>query len=222
MRDNDDLYISQGEHFYPRASTGISEARAAPASDSNYYRVAVVGPAAVGKSSIVMRYIKGQFPTYYDPTIESNYTRPQQVDGKVVELDILDTAGMEQYEMIKDLSIKDREYFVYVFDLNERQSYEKLAEKYLDYHQSQPRLKGKPVLVVGNKLDKPRSVKRDEAETLAKSFKAEYFETSALTNVGIEAVFHRMATLITNAQGLPAAKKPQKKKSFFQRFCRIL
>ena len=95
MRDNDDLYISQGEHFYPRASTGISEARAAPASDSNYYRVAVVGPAAVGKSSIVMRYIKGQFPTYYDPTIESNYTRPQQVDGKVVELDILDTAGME-------------------------------------------------------------------------------------------------------------------------------
>ena len=96
----------------------------------------MVGPAAVGKSSIVMRYIKGQFPTYYDPTIESNYTRPQQVDGKVVELDILDTAGMEQYEMIKDLSIKDREYFVYVFDVNEKQSFDKLGEKYLDYHQS--------------------------------------------------------------------------------------
>ncbi len=94
------------------------------------------------------------------------------MDGKVVELDILDTAGMEQYEMIKDLSIKDREYFVYVFDINEKQSFDKLGEKYLDYHQSQPRLKGKPVIVVGNKIDKPRSVKREDAEGLSKKFGA--------------------------------------------------
>ena len=65
--------------------------------------------------------------------------------------------------MIKDLSIKDREYFVYVFDINERSSFDKLSEKYLDYHNSQPRLKGKPVLLVGNKIDKTRMVKREES-----------------------------------------------------------
>ena len=125
--------------------------------------------------------------------------------------------------MIKDLSIKDREYFVYVFDVNEKQSFDKLGEKYLDYHQSQPRLKGKPVLVVGNKIDKPRSVKKEDAEALAKKFGAEYFETSALTNVGIEHVFQRMAVLIKSKIEPADKKKGAKKKvSWFKKYCRIL
>jgi small GTP-binding protein len=58
------------------------------------YKFAVLGSGAVGKSCIVVRYIRDSFTEQYDPTIEDSYQKQDEFDGKVRMLDILDTAGM--------------------------------------------------------------------------------------------------------------------------------
>jgi small GTP-binding protein len=58
------------------------------------YKFAVLGSGAVGKSCIVVRYIRDSFTETYDPTIEDSYQKQDEFEGKVRMLDILDTAGM--------------------------------------------------------------------------------------------------------------------------------
>jgi small GTP-binding protein len=57
------------------------------------YKIAVLGDGGVGKSAITIQFTSGIFATDYDPTIEDAYRIDVEVDGEVVGLDIIDTAG---------------------------------------------------------------------------------------------------------------------------------
>ena len=65
---------------------------------SRTFKFVVVGAGAVGKSALVVRFIKNDFVTDYDPTIEDSYRRQYTVDNIEGMLDILDTAGQEEFE----------------------------------------------------------------------------------------------------------------------------
>jgi small GTP-binding protein len=60
-------------------------------------RLVLLGSGGVGKSCITIRYVQDSFVTEYDPTIEDSYRRQVEVDGQQVMLEILDTAGTEQF-----------------------------------------------------------------------------------------------------------------------------
>lgn len=66
------------------------------------YKLVVVGDGAVGKSALTIQFIQAHFVTDYDPTIEDNYRKQCAVDGEVVMLDILDTAGQDEYAALRD------------------------------------------------------------------------------------------------------------------------
>ncbi len=57
-------------------------------------KLAVLGAAGVGKSAMVVRYITGRFLHHYDPTLEDEYCIETDVDGRTVNVSILDTAGL--------------------------------------------------------------------------------------------------------------------------------
>ena len=61
------------------------------------YKIVVVGAGAVGKSSLTIRYVIGDFFDYYDPTIEDYYRKLVEVDKKPAMLDIMDTAGQSEF-----------------------------------------------------------------------------------------------------------------------------
>ena len=61
------------------------------------YMVVVVGDGAVGKSAITIQLTQKTFVSTYDPTIENAYRQSLTVDGQLYVLDILDTAGQEEY-----------------------------------------------------------------------------------------------------------------------------
>jgi tRNA U34 5-carboxymethylaminomethyl modifying GTPase MnmE/TrmE len=60
-------------------------------------RLVLLGSGGVGKSCITIRFVQDSFVTEYDPTIEDSYRRQVEVDGQQVMLEILDTAGTEQF-----------------------------------------------------------------------------------------------------------------------------
>lgn len=66
---------------------------------SNDYRVAVFGAGGVGKSSLVLRFVKGTFSENYVPTIEDTYRQVISCNRQqnVCTLQITDTTGSHQF-----------------------------------------------------------------------------------------------------------------------------
>lgn len=72
--------------------------------DSNgcVYKMVVLGSGAVGKSALTIRLVTQNFLKEYDPTIEDNYNKTITVDNTPAHLDILDTAGQDEYLQMQD------------------------------------------------------------------------------------------------------------------------
>ncbi len=130
------------------------------------------------------------------------------VNGKEYEVEILDTAGEEDYQNMMDMWISFGEGFLLVFAINEPESFEILKQKHDRV------LKGKhgvkcPIILVGNKQDlaNERKVTYDEAKQLADSWGVEYIETSAKTNFNCKEAFEKLALEIIKTKTLLSEKK---------------
>ena len=70
------------------------------------FKVVVLGSGGVGKSALTVQFVSGHFMEKYDPTIEDFYRKEIEVDNCPCVLEILDTAGTEQFASMRDLYIK--------------------------------------------------------------------------------------------------------------------
>ena len=68
----------------------------------NEQRVVILGSGGVGKSALTIRLITDNFLEEYDPTIEDTYQKSLVVDGESTVLNVLDTAGQEEYSTMQD------------------------------------------------------------------------------------------------------------------------
>lgn len=66
------------------------------------YKLVVVGGGGVGKSALTIQFIQSHFVDEYDPTIEDSYRKQCVIDEEVALLDVLDTAGQEEYRYVFD------------------------------------------------------------------------------------------------------------------------
>jgi small GTP-binding protein len=158
------------------------------------FKVAVLGEGGVGKSAFTCRYVFQKFLREYINTIEDFYTKSTSVDNKQVELDILDTAGMEEFRAVRDAMIRDREGFLMIFDLTNMESFERidyLMSLVKAYHSSPT---GAPCILIGNKSDKrdERVVTNEMAVNKANQYSIPYFESSALSGINIEESFNEL------------------------------
>ena len=69
--------------------------------DSNF-KIVILGSGGVGKSALTIRLITDNFLEEYDPTIEDSYQKTLVVDGESTQINILDTAGQEEYSSMQD------------------------------------------------------------------------------------------------------------------------
>merc|ERR1719427_1230581 len=91
-------------------------------------RLCILGPGAVGKSALTMRYTSNIFADDYDPTIEDAYRKQKEVDGIIATLDILDTAGQEDYNALRAAWYRKKDGLLLLFALDNEQSLEELAK----------------------------------------------------------------------------------------------
>ena len=92
------------------------------------------------------------FVTDYDPTIEDSYQKQCVIDDKVAKLDVLDTAGQEEFSAMREQYMRSGEGFLLVFSLSDRRSFEEAARFHKDILRSKDRDEF-PVMLVGNKAD---------------------------------------------------------------------
>lgn len=84
----------------------------------------VLGSGGVGKSALTVQFVTGTFIEKYDPTIEDFYRKEIEVDSSPSVLEILDTAGTEQFASMRDLYIKNGQGFILVYSLVNQQSFQ--------------------------------------------------------------------------------------------------
>ena len=151
----------------------------------------VVGGGGVGKSCLTIQLIQSHFVDEYDPTIEDSYRKQCMIDDEVALLDVLDTAGQEEYSAMREQYMRTGEGFLLVYSITSRQSFEEITT----FQQQILRVKDKdyfPMVVVGNKcdLESEREVPRSEGEALAKTFGCKFIETSAKSRINVDKAFY--------------------------------
>ena len=70
--------------------------------------------------------LQSYFVTDYDPTIEDSYTKQCVIDDTVAKLDILDTAGQEEFSAMREQYMRSGEGFLLVFSLADRASFDEM------------------------------------------------------------------------------------------------
>ncbi|KAI6229128.1 (pine wood nematode) hypothetical protein [Aphelenchoides fujianensis] len=176
------------------------------------YKLVVVGDGGVGKSALTIQLIQNQFVQEYDPTIEDSYRKQVLIDDETCLLDILDTAGQEEYSAMRDQYMRTGEGFLLVFALNELKSFENIQH----YREQIRRVKDSeevPMVLVGNKCDlSQRAMDQRQIDELARSFGIPYEETSAKTRVGVDNAFHALVREIRKHKDKQQAKPKKKRK----------
>jgi len=166
------------------------------------YKLAVVGGGGVGKSCLTIQLVQQVFVADYDPTIEDSYRKQCEIDQVVCILDILDTAGQEDYSSLRDRYMRNGEGFLLVFSIINRPSFDELKT----FHGQICRAKDDdkvPMVLVGNKKDMEaqRTVTTEEADAVAKTFGCKYLETSAKTRHNVEEAFFEVVRQVRRAAG---------------------
>merc|ERR1712151_902547 len=126
------------------------------------YKLVVLGSGGVGKSALTVQFVQGIFVEKYDPTIEDSYRKQVEVDNSQCMLEILDTAGTEQFTAMRDLYMKNGQGFVLVYSITAQSTFGDLEDLHEQIHRVKDADKV-PIILVGNKcdLEEEREVGRD-------------------------------------------------------------
>ncbi|XP_077099451.1 GTP-binding protein Di-Ras2 [Siphateles boraxobius] len=164
---------------------------------SNDYRVVVFGAGGVGKSSLVLRFVKGTFRESYIPTVEDTYRQVISCDKSICTLQITDTTGSHQFPAMQRLSITKGHAFILVYSISSKQSLEELKPIFEQICLIKGDIENIPIMLVGNKNDElnSREVESGDGEATAKRWKCAFMETSAKTNHNVKELFQELLNL---------------------------
>jgi len=156
------------------------------------FKITLFGPGGVGKTSLLLRYIKDYFSDDLKKTIGSNFLiKDVDIEGKQVRLLLWDIGGQPQFHKLRTIYFKGSNGAIGVFDLSSNQSLLKIPGWISSINKSVKRRI--PMILLGNKLDLERDVDKAEAEDLAKRLSCEYLESSAKTGENVELAFESIA-----------------------------
>jgi len=196
------------------------------------WRVAVLGDGGVGKTALAVQFTLNCFVETYDPTIEDAYRKQLMVDSRMCFVEVIDTAGQEEYATLRDQWVREGQGFILVYSIASRQTFLRLDV----FRDSMLRVKRtKPIfMLVGNKCDREgdREVTIMEGADMARRFGCQFLETSAKNAHNVDRLFTSLVRLLRSTRGgeqpapapraLPPAGRqqpqqaqpqPQKKKS---------
>jgi GTPase KRas len=134
--------------------------------------------------------IQSHFRDEYDPAIEDDFQKMCVIDDEVAVLDVLDTAGQEEYSATREQYMRASDGFVLVYSITSRQSFEEIST----FQQQILRTKDKdyfPMIVVGNHCDREdeRQVSKQEGAALARGFDCRFVEASSEGRINVDVVF---------------------------------
>lgn len=164
-------------------------------------KLCLIGAGGVGKSCLVLRYVADEFLELHDATIEDTYRKEALIDDEACLLEILDTAGQEEFVEMMDQWVMVSEGFLLVYAINQADTFKEVEH----FWKTISRIKKStqvpvPVVLVGTKLDleNERAVSTEQGEELAKKYGWAFVETSAKTPTNIEKCFIEIGRKVKN------------------------
>uniref|UniRef100_A0A6I8MZA0 small monomeric GTPase n=3 Tax=Mammalia TaxID=40674 RepID=A0A6I8MZA0_ORNAN len=154
------------------------------------YKLVVLGSGGVGKSALTVQFVQGIFVEKYDPTIEDSYRKQVEVDCQQCMLEILDTAGTEQFTAMRDLYMKNGQGFALVYSITAQSTFNDLQ----DLREQILRVKDTedvPMILVGNKcdLEDERVVGKEQGQNLARQWcNCAFLESSAKSKINVNEI----------------------------------
>ncbi|KAJ1854542.1 Vacuolar protein sorting-associated protein 21 [Coemansia sp. RSA 1822] len=199
--------MSNTESANNSPAVGTDSAQSPPAKPTPV-KVVLLGEAAVGKSSLVLRFVNDDFVENKEPTIGAAFmTQKVRLEDSVLKLDIWDTAGQERFHSLAPMYYRNADAAVVVYDITRASSLDKAKSwiKELQRHAS-PNI---VIALVGNKLDlvdseeveeneeevaeRGRQVQAETARAYAQEMNLLFIETSAKTGMGVVETFTEIA-----------------------------
>jgi len=191
-------------------------------------KLVVVGDGAVGKTSLLISYATGEFPTEYLPTVFENYPAQMKREKEVILLHLWDTAGQEDYDRLRPLSYPGADVLLLCFSTISQASYDAIREKWApEVHHYVANI---PHILVGTKIDlreakapdpnsgKYEPITTEQGKSMAEEIGAvKYMEVSSKTGKGVSEVFNDAVDMVLKdreggANDHAASSAPKKKK----------
>ncbi|KAI0035494.1 small GTPase superfamily [Vararia minispora EC-137] len=187
------------------------------------FKAVVLGAGGVGKSALAVRFVRNEFVEVYDPTIEEAYRRAFEVDGEMSMIEVLDTAGADQFTALKEMYIQHGQGFVLVFSLTQESTLREVES----LRQQIYRIKGEnsnfPLVLVGTKLDlaSEREIPTSTLDELSSRWGGvPIFETSAKRNWHVQDVFAELVRQMR--QRIPFEPEIKKRRRRLRGTCIIM
>ena len=147
------------------------------------FKIAFIGGTTVGKTTIAYRCLDRKLnPDEVDTTLEDHYKIYPEINDEKVEIEIIDTAGQDDYQNFFDTWVQYSDGFLLIFAINDLSTFDIVKKRYNKIIT----MKGNqiPIILIGNKkdLDNERKVSFKDAKNFANENKIQYYETSALND----------------------------------------
>lgn len=191
-----------------------------PANNQISVKLVLLGEAAVGKSSLVLRFVSNDFEENKEPTIGAAFlTQRCTIGDKNIKFEIWDTAGQERFANLTPLYYRNAQAALVVYDVTKPASFIKARHWVKELHEQAS--KNIIIALVGNKVDLvedpetgeeiegARNVSKEEGQSLADEEKLLFFETSAKSGFNVNKVFTTIGEKIPDANH----KKPDREET---------
>lgn len=172
--------------------------------------VVLLGVGAVGKSTLTIQYIQGQFVEKYDATIEDVYRKTVEIDSESCVLMIVDTAGQDAFASMREGYMKTGQGFILVYSITDAESLQGIKKMYAQLRRLRGDGEALPCLVVANKADlsADRQVSSEEGQLFARQVGASFLELTARDHSAVDGMFASLVRLIRGGGTLPTAGSP--------------
>ncbi len=151
------------------------------------FKLTLFGAGAVGKTSLIIRFIRSSFNDSLKKTIGTNFLiKDVEVDNNSVRLLIWDIGGQAAFSTMRRVYFKGSNGAIGVYDVTSQESLLKIPGWVSSIKKAVGNI---PMILIGNKIDLDRKVTKEEGEELAQRMGCDYVETSAKTGDHVEEAF---------------------------------
>ena len=167
------------------------------------FNIVILGDTCVGKSCILMRFVKNSMLHNHLSTIGiDSSTKTITTERGKATLQIWDTAGQDKFRSISQSYIRNGDAIILVYDITSDDTFQHVTT-WMDAIHNMAK-QDVPIILVGNKTDmeNERRITTEEGQKLAEKYKLLFKEVSAMTGDGVADVFTMLTIALFDKQGI--------------------